>query len=261
LGRTRELREEVTRAYEACQFHEAVRAIYQYCVVDLSGFYLDALKDRLYTEAADSPRRRYAQTSLYAILSQLVRLLAPILAVTTEEIWQHMREEGWVQEPSVHLARWPQDVPSLSALSPEDDARWKTFRGLREVVMKALETERARQVIGSPLEARVTLVIGDRTLREHCETHRDTLAEAFVVSEVVVTADGAQAGGAGSPRAYGQDRRPIGPEAGIPGLAAVRVERAPGAKCARCWKHLPSVGSSKEHPQLCDRCVRVVAHA
>src|SRR3989338_1274625 len=205
LGRTRELREEVTRAYEACQFHEAVRAIYQYCVVDLSGFYLDALKDRLYTEAADSPRRRYAQISLYAILSQLVRLLAPILAVTTEEIWQRMHEEGWVQEPSVHLARWPQDPPAPPPLPPQDDARWKTFRGLREVVMKALEAERARQVIGSPLEARVTLVIGDRTLREHCETHRDTLAEAVVVSEGVVTADGAQTGGGG-----GEGRRGAG---------------------------------------------------
>ena len=110
--------------------------------------------------------------------------------------------------------------------------------------MKALEEQRMQQVIGSPLEAQVTLIVNDRVLRERCDAHRDTLAEAFVVSRVDVQSDGGS--GAGTT---------------VAGLAAVKVERAPGAKCARCWKHLTSVGTDPEHPHLCDRCVRVVRAA
>jgi isoleucyl-tRNA synthetase len=246
LTRTRQLRDAVTRHYEASAFHEMVRAIYHYCVVDLSGFYLDAIKDRLYTEPAGDRRRRCAQTALYAILSHLVKMLAPVLALTSEEIWQSMREHGWVREPSVHVALWPDasDVPWELDASGEE--RWGTFRSMREVVMKALEEQRMRQVIGSPLEAQVTLVVNDRVLRERCDFHRDTLAEAFVVSRVAVQSDGGTASPAGT---------------AVAGLVAVKVERAPGAKCARCWKHLTSVGADQEHPHLCDRCVRVVKAA
>ena len=109
--------------------------------------------------------------------------------------------------------------------------------------MKALEEQRARGVIGSPLEARVTLLVSDPRMQELVEAHRETLAEAFVVSGVEVQADGAPAA-----QAVPQ----------VPGLTGVRVERAPGGKCQRCWKHLSSVGSHAAHPQLCDRCARVV---
>jgi isoleucyl-tRNA synthetase len=242
LHRTRQVLEAVTAAYEACQFHEVARVIYQYCVVDLSAFYLDALKDRLYTEGSSTKPRRCAQTVLYDILGTLVRALAPILALTTDEVWQLMRKHGWVSEPSVHLSRWPEG-PS-SRLDADGEARWATVLSMRDVVMKALEDERGRGLIGSPLEARVTLLVRDAKLRHWCEAHRALLAEALVVSGVEVQADGTEASGASHDPAAE--------------LVAVRVERAPGQKCGRCWKHLTSVGQDASHPSLCERCARVV---
>jgi isoleucyl-tRNA synthetase len=240
-SRARELWEDVLASYEAYQFHEVLRTIYQYCVLDLSGFYLDALKDRLYTEAPASTKRRCAQTTLSVILHLLVKALAPVLVVTTEEVWQTMREAGWVSEPSVHLAAWPQ-APD-SALDDAGRQRWAAFRAIRDVVMKALEAERIKRVIGSPLEAQVTLVVSDQVLRQLCEAHRDTLAEAFVVSRVTVQTNGTAAAGSRS----------------VPGLVEVKVERADGGKCERCWKYLTSVGAQAEHPHLCERCVGVVS--
>jgi len=241
LARTRAMLERVTAAYDAYQFHEVFRATYQFCVLDLSAFYLDAVKDRLYTEAAEAPRRRCAQTVLYGILTTLTKVLAPILAVTTEEVWQCLRQAGCVSEASVHVTEWP----SLGA--PEADrqflSRWDTFLAMREAVMKALEEKRAEQLIGSPLEAQVTLVVGDRALQQLCEAHHDTLAEAFVVSRVSVETNGTGSGGGRS---------------GLPGLVEVKVGRADGAKCQRCWKYLTSVGSQPEHSQLCARCAQVV---
>ena len=238
LERTGEVLQAVTAAYEAYQFHEVTKAVYQFCVVDLSSFYLDALKDRLYTEGAADPGRRCAQSVLYAILTTLVKALAPVLAVTTDEIWQLMRSAGWVTEASVHLAAWP----SLDGSAPDAERRrrWQTFLSLRGPVMQKLEEQRAKGSIGSPLEARVTLLVNDRALQQDCDAHRDALAEAFVVSAVEVQADGAA------------------PASGVPGLVGVRVDRADGQKCQRCWKHLASVGSQPAHPSLCARCARVV---
>ena len=109
--------------------------------------------------------------------------------------------------------------------------------------MKALEEERIKRVIGSPLEAQVTLVVDDQGLKQLCETHRETLAEAFVVSRVNVQTNGTTGTAARI----------------VPGLVDVKVERAPGGKCGRCWKHLTSVGTDAGHPQLCERCVSVVS--
>ena len=242
VHRVGEVIEAATRAYEEYQFHELVRVIYQFCVLDLSAFYLDVLKDRLYTEAPDSAKRRCAQTIMYVILNSLVRSLAPVLVVTTEEVWQFMREAGWVTESSVHMALWPkQGTPTL------DDAgktRWRKLLALRNLVMKALEEQRSRGVIGSPLEARVTLTVSDPDLRQLYETSRETLAEVFVVSEVDIEMTHASA-------AQSADAR-------VPGLSAIGVDHAPGKKCQRCWKHLRTVGLQPAHPELCERCARVV---
>ncbi|MBI3083077.1 MAG: class I tRNA ligase family protein, partial [Candidatus Omnitrophica bacterium] len=212
-------------------------------VLDLSAFYLDTLKDRLYTEPASTAKRRCAQSALYDILGTLVKALAPILVVTADEVWQLMRGAGWVSEPSVHLAPWPR-LPDVDA-GESEKGRWAAFRSMRDVVMKALEEQRSQGLIGSPLEARVTLLVNDERLRQLCEAHRETLAEAFVVSSVEVRANGAQASS---------------PDERLPGLVGVTVERAPGGKCQRCWKHLMSVGSNAAHPHLCERCVRAVSN-
>ncbi len=240
MDRAGQVLEAVTGAYEACRFHEVVKTVYQWCVQDLSGFYLDALKDRLYTEGADASPRRWAQQAMYVILQILVKTLAPILVVTTDEVWVIMRQAGWVSEPSVHLAAWP-EAPAHRLEEPLRQ-RWQALRGMREAVMKALEGERMRHVIGSPLEAQVTLAVSEPGLRAWCAGRAAALAEAFVVSAVAIEEG---AGAADDP--------------GVTGLAAVRIARAPGQKCARCWRYLPDVGSSTAHPQLCGRCVRVVS--
>ena len=240
LTRTQEVFETVTQAYEAHQFHEVARAVYQYCVLDLSAFYLDALKDRLYTEAPASRQRRCAQSVLYAILEHLVKVLAPILVVTAEEVWQFMLAQGWVRESSVHLAEWP--APLATSFDEEGKRRWENFLQLRDTVMRALEEQRGRGVIGSPLEAQVMLRVTQQVLQQY-EAHREALAEAFVVSSITIEADGATGAVHTSE---------------VPGVAGVRVERAPGEKCSRCWKYLTSVGQQPAHPELCERCARVV---
>ncbi|OGX31827.1 MAG: isoleucine--tRNA ligase [Omnitrophica WOR_2 bacterium RIFCSPHIGHO2_12_FULL_64_13] len=231
IQRAQQLLDEIHQAYEAYQFHQVVRAVYQFCVVDLSAFYLDALKDRLYTEAADADRRRCAQSALYGILDALVRALAPILPMTAEEIWQLMRRARWVDEPSVHVAAWPEAL--LDRADEDLTRRWQQFLEVRDQAMKALEEQRSQGRLGSPLEAQVRLSIGDPALRTLCEAYRETLAEAFVVSEVWV------------------DNHPDGP-------IGVVVERAGGSKCQRCWRYQRSVGTNAAHPQLCDRCLNVV---
>ena len=230
---------EVTASYEAAAFHQVFRTIYQFCVLDLSSFYLDALKDRLYTEPANSNPRRCAQTTLYVILERLVRLVAPILAMTADEVWDVMRATGLADEASVHLAVWPK--PAAADVDEAFKTRWQTLLAVRDVVMKELEAKRAANVIGSPLEARVELEAAQPVLTELQALGEATLAEAFVVSQVTL-----------KPGGKGPSTSPV------PGLYAAVVERADGAKCQRCWKHLPSVGESAEHPQLCARCVAAV---
>jgi len=176
---------------------------------------------------------------LYDILTTLAKIVAPVLAVTADEVWQCMHRAGWVSEASIHLAGWP--VPSGDGTDDDRQQRWSRFRVLRGIVMKALEEQRAKGVIGSPLEAQVILVMNDQALRRDCEAHRATLAEVYVVSAVEVQADGATASASE-----------------MPGLVGVRVERAAGQKCQRCWKHLTSVGSQPAHPSLCERCAEVV---
>jgi len=169
----------------------------------------------------------------------LTIVLAPVLAVTTEEVWQLLRASGCVKEPSVHLADWPS--AGSANQPPETLKHWDTFLAVRDVVMKALEEQRAKQVIRAPLEAEVALVVKSEELRGLFKAHREALAEAFVVSGVSVTAEGSDSG-----------------NTPVPGLAAVQVRRAEGRKCARCWKHLSDVGSKAEFPELCVRCAQVV---
>ena len=239
LQRTQRLIDETAEAYDQYQFHRVAQAAHHFCVTELSSFYLDALKDRLYTEPAGSTQRRCAQTALYAILSSLLRAIAPILPLTAEEAWQVMRSLSLVEEPSVHLRSWQERAGASTdeALA----ARWETVARVREAVMKQLELARMAGTIGSPLEARVRLVVETAPLREMLGSRTAALEEAFVVSGVeVAPADGRGAG--------------VEVAAVAEGLARVDVERAPGAKCARCWKYRVEVGQDREHPELCARC-------
>lgn len=239
LLRLHRLIERVSRAFNEYEFHVVYHSIHNFCAVDMSAVYFDIIKDRLYTSAAADPRRRAAQTVLYEVIHALVRMLAPILAFTSEEVWQHLRREGEV--PSVQLTDWP--VASEECLDTALEARWEQVLRAREVVAKALELARQQKRVGHSLGAAVTLY-GDEKWRALLESLQDR-EQVFIVSRVELAALEEAPGEA------------VGLEAS-PGLR-VAVHPAPGEKCERCWVVSPTVGENAGHPTLCQRCVEVVA--
>lgn len=224
--------EEVTEAYEAYAFHRVVKGIHGFCTVRLSNFYLDVVKDILYTAHPDDPRRRSAQAALSAIARALIRMLSPILPVTAEEAWGSLPDEG--EGGSVHLQRWPASDLYKRDLSLAKD--WGRLLTLRDGAMKALEKAREAGLIGDPLEAKLDVEVRDPQLWDFLQTHREDFREACILSGLRLV------------RAANGD----GPD------PSFTVQKAAGAKCARCWMRLESVGRAAKHPGLCHRCVEVV---
>jgi isoleucyl-tRNA synthetase len=241
LARTARLVQRCLKGYGDYQFHHVYNALNNFCTVDLSAFYFDVLKDRLYVSAPLSLERRSAQTAMWKILDALVRLLAPILPFTAEEVYAAMQDgiELKDRSVSVHTLLFPKpEVP------PDSDlllAEWDRLLEVRETVLKALEDVRRSGTIGNSLEASVRLrASGDRAalLRRHAAE----LRYIFIVSETEVAED---------PQVE-------------KGAVIVEVSRAPGAKCERCWNYSTLVGESADQPGLCERCgpvVRGLAHA
>ena len=215
---------EVTGSFERFMFHEVTAAVYKFCILDMSNFYLDILKDRLYTFGAGSKARRSGQTALYEILSVLTRMMAPITPFTSEEIWGYFNKAG-----SVHLADWPEIDKDL--IAPELEAGWQRLIGLREEVLKALEEKRIAKLIGSPLEAKVIIAAGGKEEYEFLNKYLAGLRYIFIVSQVELI--------------KGEKR-------------AIQVAKADGKKCSRCWNWSAAVGEDKNHPTLCERCSGVV---
>ena len=215
--------------YAEFAFHKVYRAIYDFTATDLSALYFDVAKDRLYTAGLKSTARRSAQSALYRITDALVRLLAPILVFTTEEVWGHFRkpESG---AGSVHLEMLPEAAELSAGLTLEDRARVEHWAGLlpvREQVLKSLEAARQEKAIGSPLEAHVHLKAGGDVL-QLLRAHLADLPGLCIVSEVDVE-EGA-------------------------GEIEIAVRKATGNKCERCWKHLTEVGANAEFPTICNAC-------
>nr|WP_325211266.1 isoleucine--tRNA ligase [uncultured Oscillibacter sp.] len=214
-------------AYDEYEFLAATHAVNDFCVVDMSNFYLDVIKDRLYCDEKDGALRRSAQTALYLILDTMTRIMAPILAFTCDEIWQAMaHREG--DDPRNVLFN---DMHKPFADYALDDAameKWAAIEALRDKVNASLEAARAEKTIGKSLEAAVTLTVPEENgwLADLPE-----LADLLIVSQAAVK---------------------TGSE------TAVEVSKAQGGKCERCWKVLPSVGSDAEHPTLCPRCAAAV---
>lgn len=235
LNRLNNLISKVTKSYESFEFHGVYHAINNFCVVEMSNFYLDIIKDRLYVERADSKTRRAAQTAIYSILSALTRLLAPILAFTSEEIWAHMPHSDCEDKASVLLNQMPNKI-ELCGIDDEFIRFWDQIHAIREDAKKALETARAEKTIGSSLEAKVRLHCSGE-LYEFTKPLESRLAEILIVSEVEVTADG------------------IGRHSGeeVKGLS-ITVDRARGEKCKRCWTYSESIG--KEVEGICERCAK-----
>jgi isoleucyl-tRNA synthetase len=233
------LHEDVIAAYESCNFHLIYQRLHQFCVVELSSFYLDVLKDRMYTMPRDSRARRSAQTAMYHILEALVRWLAPVLSFTAEEIWSFM---PGTRGASVFLESWYDRWPKFGGVGNMDQAYWEEIIAVRQAVAQHLERLRVAGGIGSSLDAEVDLYCGPE-LAEKLNRLGDELRFIFIVSYARV-----------HPRA---ERAPEAQESAVPGLF-VAVAPSGHPKCIRCWHHRDDVGRSKDHPQLCSRCVQNV---
>ena len=216
--------------YDNYEFHAVSHAINDFCVVDLSSFYFDILKDRLYCDEADGPERRSAQTALYLILDALTRMFAPILAFTCDEVWLAMPHRAEDDGRNVLFNEMVQPYTEY-ALSEEEMAKWGRIAALRSAVNGALEQARADKVIGKSLEAAVDLTVPEEDAFL-AEMDADEVADLFIVSQVRLT---------------------VGDQ------VKVAVEAAQGAKCGRCWKVLHSVKAVGEHEALCPRCAAVMA--
>jgi isoleucyl-tRNA synthetase len=228
-------------AYEAYEFHLATQAVHRFATVTLSSLYLDILKDRLYTSLPAAPERRSAQTAMRLILDGLVRLMAPVLCFTAEEVWQTLqgRRDGDPIVSSVHTQELPAPIPLPREDGLED--RWEFLLQVREEVLKALEIFRARGAIGTGIEAMVTIE-APAELESRLRPHAALLPTLFIVA-------GATLGKVADPPAHTADR--------FPGMR-IGVAPAPGTKCARCWVVCPDVGSDRADPGLCGRCAAVV---
>jgi isoleucyl-tRNA synthetase len=236
LERTRALQDEVVAAYRDYQFHLIYQKVHNFCVVDLGGFYLDILKDRLYTLPRQHPARRSGQTTMLSIAEAMVHWLAPILSFTAEEIWRFLPGE---RSPSVFLSTWttlPEPPPKANAID------WDALIELRAAVTRELERLREQGAIGAPLDAEVDVYC---TPEHHARLSAlgEELRFLFITSAARVqqaseAPEGAVAAGNAAQSAVW-----------------IRVQPSRETKCVRCWHHRPDVGSDARHPELCARCV------
>jgi isoleucyl-tRNA synthetase len=234
--------EDMIKAYRDFEFYRAFQRIYQFCSVELSSFYLDVLKDRLYAELPDGPDRRAAQFVMARLHSALTRLLAPIIPHTTEELWELMPASG-TKEASVHLAEWPAPEPEWNDESRIFPVPSETLLALRADVLRELEKLRVSKTIGSSQEAAVEIGSDDPQELEMLQSVRGLLETFCIVSEV-------QVGKAKPADAVALTSLSKG---------WVRTTKSAYAKCERCWNLRSTVGQSQEHPTLCERCVSVIS--
>ena len=230
MARMDEIIEKCKAAYDKFDFHIVYSTMRDFCTIDLSNFYLDILKDRLYVEKADSESRRAAQTVIYNILRTMTLYLAPVISFTAEEIWGYMPRSEKDDAESVFFNK----LPEKSGVSADEEfmEKWEKIDELRDIANKALEEARGQKLIGKSLEAKVTLNCG-RDWYEFAKSVENDLVAAFIVSAVSVE------------------------KSEFDGVD-VKVEVAPGEKCERCWTHSDTVGKCAEHPTLCARCAEIV---
>ncbi|AGY60330.1 isoleucyl-tRNA synthetase [Gloeobacter kilaueensis JS1] len=223
---------EITEAFEAYQFSRFFQVINQFCTVDLSNFYFDISKDRLYISAENAVRRRSCQTVLYHALESISRLIAPAIPHLAEDIWQYLPYPK--SHSSIFEAGWPTGEPRW--YQPQIAEYWEKLVALRNSVNAALETKRNAKAIGSSLEAKVKLYVADAAFAAELARQADQLRYLFIVSQVELLEEPS-------------------------GDVAVIVEKADGKKCARCWNYSEHVGEDHTHPELCERCTAALAGA
>ena len=225
LAKLNELIAKVKESYDKYEFHIVYHSIHNFCVVDMSNFYLDVLKNRLYLEKSDSLSRRAAQTSIYIILDAMTRMIAPILAYTSDEIWKYMPHSE--NDNAEHIIYNEMPVPVAVDADESFMAFWYEIHQLRDEVKKALEPLIKEKTIKSSLEAKVKLSAGGDKL-EFLKKAESELADAFIVSEIDINDNNCE--------------------------LEISVEKAEGEKCERCWTISKTVGQSAEHPTICAHC-------
>lgn len=238
LDKLNQLIEKARLAYENFEFHQVYHSVRKFCVVEMSNFYLDIIKDRLYVEPAASATRRAAQTTIYLILNAMTKLLAPILAFTTEEIWRYMPHRRDEDVESVLFNAMPEKIDL--DVTADFVKTWDRIGEIRVEVQKALEIARKDKVIGSSLEACVTLHC-DGELHDFVASVKDNLKDVFIVSQVEL-----EKSGAGEFVAEN-----------INGLT-VGISRANGKKCERCWSYSDTVGKNSKNENICSRCAAIL---
>src|SRR5258708_22598929 len=230
---------DIRKWYDEFAFHKIYHRVNHFCIVDLSAFYFDVLKDRLYISAPKSQARRSAQTAIWRIGEALICLLAPIMSFPGDEVWQFLPKV--VDRPeSVHLALFPNspdilDDAGISESDPKSNEEWTTLRSVRDEVLKALEAARNNKLIGTGLEAQVAITASD-PLYSLLARHATELRYLFIVSAVTLM----QGSGNGT------------------GGVHVEIKKADGAKCERCWNYSTHVGEDKTYPTVCERCSAVL---
>jgi isoleucyl-tRNA synthetase len=241
LERSADLATKCRDWYAAYDFHRVYHAIHDFCVVDLSAFYFDVLKDRLYTKAAKNKSRRSAQTAVWKIASALVRLIAPVLVFTSEEIWKHLpKAKG--DQPSVHLSEFPEAESLIAKIDPQKKEAWEELAKVRSAVLVKLEEARNAKSIGGSLEAKVSMYSRLPKLQTILKSYAKQLPALFIVSQVQVL-DSAPASSPGGES----------PDLGIV------IVKADGKKCERCWNYSTHVGENSRYPTFCERCSEALA--
>ncbi len=229
LTRLNKLVRNCTENYDNYNFSGCYHDINQFCVTDMSNFYLDIIKDRLYTSKKDSLERKSAQTTMYIILDSLVKILAPIISFTAEEIWKAMQHSKEENVESVMLTDFP--IVNEKYDNEEVTEKWNKIIKLKDIVSKELENARTEKMIGHSLNAKVTMYAEEKQY-EFIKENLELLKTVFIVSKVNVMENARK------------DEVKIG----------VKVEQASGKKCERCWMYSETVGENKEHPTICHRC-------
>lgn len=289
LYRLNRLIENVTQAYETFEFHLIYHFVVNFCTVDLSAVYLDITKDRLYTFAANDKQRKACQTAIYRVLTNLISLMAPILSFTCEEIWRYLPVE---KAESVHLSKFP--LPNPIYKNEALSEKWENLLRIRSYVSTALEQERKNGVIGSSLEAKVIITIGNKGSTDIpvcvveaglaparnpvCEeeitissvlsekykqllvSYHQHLPALFIVSQVELKISSEDS--IGILTVNQKEAKPDSrPSALVNDNIWIEVKKADGNKCLRCWNYNTSVGDNKEYPDICERCVKAINYA
>ncbi len=233
---------ECLKFYDSYQLHKVTFAIYNFCTVDMSSFYLDVLKDRLYTYGKNSLSRRSAQTVLYNLLTHLIKLIAPILSFTAEEVWQYISFEN--KEESVFLSRLNQDEIIRGWINNDIDNNWKQLLKVRDLTLKALELVRTKKIIGNSLEAEVSLFISDNKLFNLLKSYEDELPTIFIVSRTNIE----KVSSLPEDSVQMEDLEAIG----------VKVKRVEAVKCPRCWRYVDTIGEDNQFKGICKRCAEAI---